>query len=200
MLVYGLVGTNYVIECATNLGPGATWVPVTTVFLSNSGERALLPPTPLTAFYRVREANPVGLQLLSHVGRSYTYQLSGTPGASYLVECSTNPAAYWTQTLRLPLSNAVQQLQLDFGVSNVTCRVREFIAYPPLLEWRGGTLARPQVVVYGQPTATYQWQCTTNLGSSANWQTIETLNMTNSFRFLTLTNDGTRRFYRLAIP
>jgi len=112
-------------------------------------ERVLLPSTPLTAFYRVREVNAVGLQLLSHVGQSYTYELSGRAGASYLLECTTNPAAYWTQTLRVPLSNTVEQSLLDLGASNVVCRIREFVACPPLWELRRGTLSRPQVVVYG---------------------------------------------------
>ena len=192
---------RYVIECTTNLGPGAVWVPVATAFLSANFEQLSLPSTPLTAFYRAREAGGASLQLLSSVGQSYSYQLTGQAGGSYVIECSTNPAAYWTYNMRVPLSNATQQLLITLDSSNVVCRVREFIANPPLLELREGErgaasdrLRPPQrhlpVAVHNEPR---------RRGELADGRNPEHDQFIPDF--LTLTNDGVRaRFYRLLEP
>jgi hypothetical protein len=66
--LYGRVNASYVIEYATNLGPAAVWIPVTSIELTSAMQTLSLPSVPATAFYRAREVPVSSLTIVSEAG------------------------------------------------------------------------------------------------------------------------------------
>jgi hypothetical protein len=115
LLLHGRPGTSYQIECSTNLGPGAVWSVVSVVALSNIVQTVGLPPTPGTAFYRVRAlmdgAARMGVQTS---GPNTVLLLQGTAGETFRLQTTTNlgPNATWQTIGTVSLTNAFQSLDL----------------------------------------------------------------------------------------
>jgi hypothetical protein len=198
--VYGKIGTNYVIECATNLNQGAVWLPAATVLLSNQMQQAGLPLAPLYSFYRARQSEGASLALLSSSADGLNYQLTGQTGTSYLVEYSTNSNGPWTLLARVPQTSVTQNLTLNLDATNRIYRVREFIANPPVIELSRQPATNLSLLLYGRPDAVYELSSSSNLVSNL-WQSLSNFTLPASFQTIDLglgTNNV--RFYRVMEP
>jgi hypothetical protein len=140
--------------------------------------------------------NPV-LPPLTNSGPNLT--LFGTAWHSYLIEQldTAIPGATWQFFLRVPLTNALQEISSASPPSDVAFRVTDFIADPPLLSLATIPVLEVQIVLYGATNKTYELQSATNLNRPALWTSNTFAVMTNAFRIFPPT-DGSNpaKFYR----
>jgi hypothetical protein len=127
--------------------------------------------------------------------------LLGEPGRSYWIEVrdSNLPGEDWTLFRRVALTGAVRPLGIVPEL-NLSFRVREFVADPPLLEMRrlfGGPWL--QVVLFGARTSSYAIESASNVEApTGGWSTDSTVTLTNSFHFFPpVWADEPARFFRV---
>ncbi len=110
LTLYGHPGANYALEHRTNLVT-APWIRFNEFTLDDRFASITNAPVhdPMT-FYRAYEFPSFGLTLENLGGPVFSLILSGGPGASYLVQTSTNLAspAFWSDLFNLTLINAVE--------------------------------------------------------------------------------------------
>ena len=115
LLRYGRPGASYQIECTTNLGAAAVWSLVGVTALSNIVQTVAQPPTPGTAFYRVRALTGGATRIAAQSGGpNLGLLLQGTAGETFQLQTTTNlgPGANWQTIATIGLSNAFQSLNL----------------------------------------------------------------------------------------
>jgi hypothetical protein len=117
VILYGLPGKTYQLQCTTNLGPTATWTEVGRVHLTSlstnaPGINASLP----AAFYRAMEAGAL-LFIQPNAGSNLSFVLRGEPGRHYLIESSTNLSAPlpWQSVSEITLTNSWQSFDWTNG-------------------------------------------------------------------------------------
>ncbi len=109
--------------------------------------------------------------------------LHGLPWHSYWVEIRDTTAATnaWQFAQRVPLTNEFQVIATR-APANREFRVWEFVADPYWLELSLQTDANIRLVLYGPANQTFEVLATTNLTPVINWQTLDTITLTNTFR------------------
>jgi hypothetical protein len=154
--LHGLVGTNYVIEGASELGPDADWQPVVSVLLSNTVQFVALPPNPSPAFYRARiDANLASAQALSVTEAGVLVRLTGLAGQSYLLEYRANSGAPWTVWGPVLMGASPQIVPVPGDSTDVQCRLRSFYSFPPLLRAGAKTDGSLPITLFGRPGTSY---------------------------------------------
>ncbi len=128
--------------------------------------------------------------------------LYGNPGASYLMNFSTNlTTTNWPLAWRVPLTNLSETFEVNEGLPLVFYRAKEFTADPPLLELGASTSTNLTLLLYGRPGTNYILQTTTNLSDPGAWLSGADFVLTNSFRFMDATGRTNRtQFYRAKRP
>jgi hypothetical protein len=127
---------------------------------------------------------PPGNPLLPPVTNSGpNLTLYGVAGHSYLIEQlnTTIPGANWQYFLRVPLTNALQQIRAA-SPANIAFRITDFVADPPLLDLLKVPTLNLEVVLYGATNKTYRLDSATNLASPTLWTSNAVAVMTNAFR------------------
>jgi hypothetical protein len=154
--LHGLVGTNYVIEGTSELGPDADWQPVVSVLLSNNVQFVPLPPNSTPAFYRARiDLNPTTAQTLSVSEAGVLVRLTGQAGETYLLEYRANSAAPWTVWGPVLMGASPQNVQVPGDSTAVQCRLRSFYSFPPLLRAGAKAGSSVPITLFGRPGTSY---------------------------------------------
>ena len=128
---------------------------------------------------------PAGNPLLPPVTNSGpNLTLYGVVGHSYLIEQLNTaiPGANWQYFLRVPLTNALQEISAA-PPPNIAFRITDFVADPPLLDLFKAPLQNVEVVLYGATNKTYELDSATDLVSPSLWTSNAVAVMTNAFRF-----------------
>ena len=139
--------------------------------------------------------NPV-LPAVTNSGPSLN--LYGLAGHSYLIEDlnTTVPGATWQTFLRVPLTNALQQIAGAVPAS-LAFRITDFVADPPLLDLLKLPANYLEVVLYGATNKTYELDSSTNLASLPPWTSNNIAIMTNAFRiFPSFPKTPPKQFFR----
>jgi hypothetical protein len=126
--------------------------------------------------------------------------LYGVPGANYVIECRTNlTRSAWTTWQGVTLDAAFKRFPIVASDAGAFYRAYEMTGKSSrLVASRDG--ASISLLLLGTAGTSLQLQTITDIGGTS-WQNLGTFNLTNSFRVLTLTNDGSQaRFYRLMAP
>jgi hypothetical protein len=124
--------------------------------------------------------------------------LYGIAGHSYLItQLNTAiPGATWQFLLRVPLTNALQQIASS-APANTAYQITDFVANPPLLDFLKDLPQNPIVVLYGATNKTYELDGTTDLALSPPWNSNAVTIMTNAFRiFPSALTSPTMKFFR----
>jgi hypothetical protein len=124
--------------------------------------------------------NPI-LPAVTNSGPSLN--LYGTAGHSYLIEQLNTiiSGATWQFFLRVPLTNALQQIA-GAVPANTAFRITDFVADPPLLDVLKVPVQSVEVVLYGATNKTYELDSATNLTAPVPWISNSVAAMTNAFR------------------
>ena len=140
--------------------------------------------------------NPV-LPPLTNSGPNLT--LFGTAWHSYLIEQlnTSIPGATWQFFLRVPLTNALQEISSFAPPADIAFRVTDFVADPPLLNLATVPPLRVQIVLYGATNKTYELDSATSLHLPTLWASNAVAVMTNAFRIFPPTDgSGPAKFFR----
>lgn len=134
---------------------------------------------------------------LTNINRTLLF---GRPWHSYWVDqrSTSSPTNPWTFYQRVPLTNDFQTIAPSAAVST-EFYVREFVANPQLLDISVRTGPNVQLVLYAPTNQSFTIQATTNL-APANWTTLTSVTMTNTFRILPEIPVTTPQRYFRAVP
>ena len=139
--------------------------------------------------------NPL-LPPMTNTGPNLT--LYGVAGHSYLIEQlnTTIPSANWQYFLRVPLTNALQEISAG-PPPNIAFRITDFVADPPLLDLLKVPIQNVEVVLYGATNKTYELDSAPSLDSPPPWTSNAVAVMTNAFRiFAPVAPTGPENFFR----
>jgi hypothetical protein len=140
--------------------------------------------------------NPV-LPPLTNSGPNLT--LFGTAWHSYLIEQlnTSIPGATWQFFLRVPLTNALQEISSFAPPADIAFRLTDFVADPPLLNLATVSPLGVQIVLYGATNKTYELDSATSLHLPTLWTSNAVAVMTNAFRIFPPTDgSGPAKFFR----
>jgi len=175
MVVHGSPGSTYVVQYATSLG-SPNWLTIGTVGLTNATS-AEIPMTEVPGgivFYRVVKFEftftPAWLTASVSTNGARALALHGTPGASYVLEYSTNMFAQaWTRLPgRIAMTGSPMAIEGLPASGSFFCRAVQFFADPPEMQVAYNPDGSHQLVLFGQPNCTYVIRYSTSLGATWN--------------------------------
>jgi len=124
------------------------------------------------------------LEIASPVGTAAGVTLYGHPGRSYQIITSTNPAeaATWQDDARVGMVGSTHQFAMDVNVAPRTfVRAYEFTALEPIADVIPMPDSLGDLILYGEPGATYEIQSTTDSTGMTGWTLVTTVTLTDSF-------------------